>query len=261
MRYSKNIASVFIVLFTLAFGTFPSFAAETSLNDIRFERSQFDPEYIETFETLSPQYIPRDYDFNVSQPPANDSEEIQQNLELLKIYQAEKRTDDTVKLILAENHPQGFLNTFWAASSEGFKRTPYAQDLVMRVLKESEFFVMREKLKFLRARPHQLDPEISVLVSPAFAAYPAGHAAQSTIVALMLSEFDPAREEAYKKLADDISLRREIAGVHFQSDTKAGVEMGITMFKQLNENEDFKFELAEAKKKIAAVESVAEVEK
>lgn len=260
INFPKNTARVFLTLFAFALSGFSAHSADVSINDIRFERDQFDPEYLDAFESLSPQYIARDHDFDIAPPPVNDSEEIQRNLELLKIYEAEKRSDETVKLIIAENHPQGFLNTFWAISSEGFKRTPYAQDLVMSVLKESEFFVMREKLNFLRARPHQLDPEISVLVSPAFAAYPAGHAAQSTIVALMLSEFDPAREEAYKKLADDISLRREIAGVHFQSDTIAGVELGTAMFEVLNENEKFQLELAEAKAKIAAVENLTEAE-
>ena len=83
--------------------------------------------------------------------------------------------------------------------------------------------VMHFKLKFSRLRPSQVDPSLSVLFPPpGHPAYPSGHATQAYASAAILTELAPNLRTKVEQIADDIAVNREIAGVHYRSDTVAG---------------------------------------
>lgn len=88
--------------------------------------------------------------------------------------------------------------------------------------------LFRLKLHFDRARPDHVDPTLMTEIeAPAHPAYPSGHAAQAMLFAIVLSEVNPAAADAHFRDARRIAFNREVAGVHYPSDTVAGFELAL----------------------------------
>jgi membrane-associated phospholipid phosphatase len=121
------------------------------------------------------------------------------------------------------------------------------------------FAVMYYKASINRARPSQYMPALLPPIAvPGHASYPSGHSTQAhlvaacvalalpapsagvaspTTVALAGVPGDPTKPGALNVLADRIARNREIAGLHFPSDSAAGVELAtycLTLLKGLN---------------------------
>jgi hypothetical protein len=99
--------------------------------------------------------------------------------------------------------------------------------------------ILQEKLRFNIGRPDQYGDISRIIPTPPHAAYPSGHAAQSHLVAGILSALNPSCATAYKSLAEDISTRREIAGVHFSLDSAAGEYLASLILTHLRDSRDF----------------------
>lgn len=61
---------------------------------------------------------------------------------------------------------------------------------------------------------------------PTHPSYPSGHATQSRFCAEVFSYYYPQYRECFEKASEEISVNREIAGLHFHSDTIAGYKLG-----------------------------------
>lgn len=71
---------------------------------------------------------------------------------------------------------------------------------------------------------------------PTHPAYPSGHATQTMYIATILTHFDQDNKELYEQIADEISTNREIAGLHYRSDSLAGYELGRKLANKLIDN-------------------------
>jgi hypothetical protein len=117
--------------------------------------------------------------------------------------------------------------------------TPGAYPATSRVLHAANvvalFVAMYFKAHYKRPRASQLCPALLPPIAvPGHASYPSGHSTQAHLMALCMGEvFDglpaaqkpqmqPMRDDL-KVLADRIARNREIAGLHYPSDTAAGV--------------------------------------
>lgn len=92
---------------------------------------------------------------------------------------------------------------------------------------------MHHKHRFLRARPHQLEPRLRPLIDvPAHPAYPSNHSLQHFLVAKALATVVQSHElgEELLKCAARIAENREYAGVHYKSDTDAGKWLAFNIF-------------------------------
>lgn len=77
------------------------------------------------------------------------------------------------------------------------------------------------------ARPDQLASDIeTVLPTPHFPAYPSGHATVSGAVEVVLSYFFPAERARLKEIAEENSMSRLYACVHFPIDNSEGLRLG-----------------------------------
>ena len=84
---------------------------------------------------------------------------------------------------------------------------------------------MHFKTKFNRPRPSQYRPALLPPVPvPGHAAYPSGHATQAHLMALFIARATAGKAlaQASDALARRIARNREIAGLHFASDSQAG---------------------------------------
>ena len=87
------------------------------------------------------------------------------------------------------------------------------------------------KKHFDRVRPSFLDEQITPCIPvPGHPAYPSGHATEAFSVALVLGHVEPVHAQAYLRVASTIAHNREIAGVHYRSDTLAGQRLATALF-------------------------------
>jgi hypothetical protein len=89
----------------------------------------------------------------------------------------------------------------------------------------------------------QLSP---LLPFPGHPAYPSGHAAASFAVACVLSEIRPELRPDFEAAARRVAVNREIAGVHYPSDSAAGQALAAHLVKLLLGNNGFKTALKAA---------------
>ena len=103
------------------------------------------------------------------------------------------------------------------------------------------FVAMHFKAEFDRPRPSHLFPGLlPPLQVPGHAAFPSGHATQAHLFALCLGKMQPAAEQAsaaivLDALAGRIARNREIAGLHYSSDSAAGKVLAKEIFDILND--------------------------
>lgn len=128
------------------------------------------------------------------------------------------------------------------------KSHPATFDLVNIVLRVGQFAAMHFKKKYNRPRPSQLSPRIfPVIAVPGHPAYPSGHATEGHLLSLCLAELVPAAQLPLEKLAARVAHNREVAGVHYPSDTAAGKRLSAGCFDRLKTCDTFKEVLATAR--------------
>lgn len=121
------------------------------------------------------------------------------------------------------------------------------------------------KRLYSRTRPFQVDGTLGTVIPqgsehfPKHPSYPSSHATQATIVAEVIKFLlDPygTPESAEKRARIDqvaflIGFRREIAGLHFRSDTTAGISLGRQIFTLLRQQPTLACLLVAAKRRFA----------
>ncbi len=186
-------------------------------------------------------------EFHLDEPPADDSQETYSEIDYLKEIAITRSARDII-LITKENlHPnKRFFEVLEIDSSDH----PRTLELILWISEQSYLPVLYFKHKFSRTRPYQIDTDLSTVIDgPGHASYPSGHATQgyltTQILADLLPRSDP-RQEALLELGLTMGTRREIAGVHYPSDTEAGVELAKQLKVWLMKKENFedKFQAA-----------------
>lgn len=98
-----------------------------------------------------------------------------------------------------------------------------------------ETMMMRLKRQYNRPRPSQLSPNLFPPVAvPNHSSYPAGHALVGRLTSKILNEVVPNRTAALMELAHRAATNRVIAGLHYESDCDAGVDVADQIVPLLN---------------------------
>lgn len=236
-----------------------SLTVAPELADAPFPEANWDPAILNMYEEGSV-LLPADSDMQVAPPPSNTSAETQADLDAMRRYEKHLRTPVQLALIDLENTiGKPYLafeknGLFVSASNKD------TTDLLDMALRDTSYFVVKYKRDFMRIRPNGLAPDLNLVFdNPGHPAYPSGHATQGYMTALVLSLVDPAHEAQYKALGFDVGLRREIAGVHYPSDSVAGRKLAQAILDKLVEVPAFKAQLERAKASfvLASEESIA----
>src|SRR5580704_12840347 len=110
-------------------------------------------------------------------------------------------------------------------------------------------YFITAKLKKIngRLRPYIQHP---VLVTPLFTvgdfSYPSGHSSGTELQARILGKLFPSRSDALLTRARQVADGRVVAGVHYTSDTEAGIALGDLLFTQLETKSEFEDDLTAA---------------
>jgi hypothetical protein len=96
-----------------------------------------------------------------------------------------------------------------------------------------EPFLLAAKYRFMRARPSKIDDRLQPLFEvPGHPSYPSGHAAQGFLCGEILAWHRPEKSELCREAGVSMGLGREVAGLHFPSDTVAGRHLAEHFCKQ-----------------------------
>lgn len=91
-----------------------------------------------------------------------------------------------------------------------------------------------------RLRPYVQHPTLVLPLFPsAEFSYPSGHSSSSELQARLLGKLFPGKAEALLHRARQIADSRVVAGVHYASDTEAGLALGDLLFSELEANAKF----------------------
>lgn len=105
---------------------------------------------------------------------------------------------------------------------------------IYKLNQEASRIILNYKNKFKRIRPSFACPDIYTIVPvPIHYSYPSGHATQAYLTALYLSEKYPEFSEKLFRYAYQVSINREIAGLHYPSDTSAGYILAKNLHQEL----------------------------
>ncbi|MES1214045.1 MAG: phosphatase PAP2 family protein [Bacteroidota bacterium] len=86
------------------------------------------------------------------------------------------------------------------------------------------------KYFYFNPRPTQMNPEIKTLTGiPNFPAYISGHSTFSGAAATVLAHLLPEKASGYQAMAQEASLSRILAGIHYRSDCAKGLEVGTNV--------------------------------
>ena len=134
---------------------------------------------------------------------------------------AELRTPERVQTI--KDQADDFTPQFWAVAGVDVRSYPAVASQVGAMQQAVGVYVMDLKAKINRTRANEVDPQLSTVVPvPWHKAYPSGHATQAFMTALVMSEAMPEKADEFMRLAADIALNREVAGLHYATDSEAG---------------------------------------
>lgn len=188
------------------------------LNSLSLAQSAISPDPSTIYKVL-----PKD--FRVEgipiEPPLVDN--IKEAKLLLKMKSM--RTSLRIQEIVSQNiNP---IPLFWECAGIAENDHPEFTSHFYNLISDVEIVVLALKRKFNRPRPSAVLPALDPVVPvPWHTSYPSGHATQSTVIAGLLSRLKPSSSESLANLALRVGVNREVAGLHYPSDTLAGIALG-----------------------------------
>lgn len=190
----------------------------SALNSLALAESATSPDPSTIYKIL-----PKNFNYEVipiASPPTNNFKEAKLLYEM-KIL----RTESRIQEIISQNlNP---IPLFWECSETLENDYPEFTSSFYNLLSDVEIIVLALKKKFNRPRPSFVLPAIEPVVAvPGHSSYPSGHATQSIVIAHILSRLKPDFAAQLHNLAFKIGVNREVAGLHYPSDTKAGFAIG-----------------------------------
>jgi acid phosphatase (class A) len=139
-------------------------------------------------------------------------------------------------------------------------RRPYTATLVQAGMQVGSMVVLHWKAKYRRARPSQHYPALLPMIPvPPHPSYPSGHALQAHLVRHMVADiFEDAGTRAamdavLEKTANRIAGNREIAGVHFPSDSCASRALAPRLMPGIRASGTYRAVLGQARREWAGI--------
>lgn len=225
---------------------FNSCSTVPTKSDLKFSNTQSWDKYFLVYRNEKFKTFAELEHITLPPPPSNTSAQTDEELLVLLTYQKNRTLVDI-----------NFINNSIEFQTQVFNKL-LLSDLILKFKETHLIFQMihndmsvliaKQKETFDRVRPEYLSHKIRPSINtPAHPSYPSGHASMSYIYAEIFSMIDPENKEIYLKSAYRISVGREIAGVHYPSDTEAGKALADQFTAIIIKNNDFLQQLNKAK--------------
>ena len=158
-------------------------------------------------------------------PPENESNTTEDEIEYLEGIPVDKNLVDSADAL--RQHFTKFLKS---------KELEYPKEELKEVMQAVTAIILKLKYHYNRPRPFQiakakgLELNAETLQSSSSPSYPSGHATQGRFIARYLSELYPEYRNELMQIGDDIAFSRNMAKVHYPSDSAFGKVLGDDMY-------------------------------
>jgi hypothetical protein len=182
-------------------------------------------------------------------PPTNNSLETRREIKML-LDMRDLRDRMTVQRIRDENDGTTTFMGIIIDDLDDIEKQPILAPLINYSMHDLSILIFRKKREHDRVRPVTLRRDIEpVIPTPHHPSYPSGHAAQFHLLAYIVGAVYPELRDGAIAEARAITRRREIAGVHYQSDSTAGILLATEYFNALLKDTEFVRLLNQARNK------------
>ena len=176
-------------------------------------------------------------------PPAdwtvlNQGQQVQDEIDDLVTAAANERADSLSEILSQSNEFISYFLNLMTARPGAYPHTTQVLGIASLV---GTFVAMYFKGAYRRPRPSQLCPALLPPIEvPGHASFPSGHSTQAHLMALCMNDVlqglpqQNTMVDDLWTLADRIARNREIAGLHYASDSAAGVAFARTILPLLN---------------------------
>lgn len=128
------------------------------------------------------------------------------------------------------------MNHYLFCKAIPFPKTLLVRSTVMMGLYDTILVYGQTKYHYLVIRPQVFDPSIRYYIKvPSHPSYPAGHSAESAVTATLMAYFFPSDASYWQQLAEECSLSRIWAGVHYPIDAEGGKRIGSKVAEKIEE--------------------------
>ena len=187
----------------------------------------WDKAYLDIIENITPEALSIYDKIPKISPPINCSSETKKELEDVKLKQ-KNITPEQQQQINNELTLNHIYTIFQATKCEQYEINKLMNSTITSI-------IVKLKHDYGRVRPYYLDKCIKPTApKPKHAAYPSGHSSQAHFIAAILSKKYSSKTAEYYSLATRVATNREVAGVHYVSDSKYGKIVGETIAKHVN---------------------------
>jgi len=129
---------------------------------------------------------------------------------------------------------------------------PKTEAFFHRVQHDAETVTDHSKDFYKRPRPYVLDPSLASGKLEKSFSYPSGHSTESMVLALVLAEVFPEKQDAIIAEARNIGWHRVEIARHYPTDIYAGRVLAQAIVRRMNKSHKFQHDLAAVKTEIAA---------
>jgi acid phosphatase (class A) len=134
---------------------------------------------------------------------------------------------------------------------------PKTTEFFKKVQKDAETITDAGKDYFKRPRPYVTDPSLANGKLEKSYSYPSGHSTETMVLALVLAEVLPDKQDAIIAHARQMGWHRVQIARHYPTDIYAGRVLAKAIVREMNKSPEFQNDLAEAKAEVAAAETAA----
>ena len=164
-------------------------------------------------------------------PPENESNTTEDEIGYLEGIPVDKNLVDSADAL--RQHFTKFLKS---------KELEYPKEELKEVMQAVTAIILKLKYHYNRPRPFQiakakgLELNAETLQSSSSPSYPSGHATQGRFIARYLSDLYPEYRNELMQIGDDIAFSRNMAKVHYPSDSAFGKVLGDDMYDFITNN-------------------------
>lgn len=158
--------------------------------------------------------------------------------EIKKSIKLQKSASEKFKQFAKDMHDIKKTYQFWSDVCHRYHKLNIDYSFFYDLAQKTEGLIHYLKNYYNRPRPYQICASLNLPLEKltkkkcSSASYPSGHACQSFLFALVLSEKFTDKTGFFNELANNIALSRVVAGVHFPSDVFAGKKLASIIYEQ-----------------------------
>ena len=236
------------LFFCLQFLTFS--CSSIGSTELKFSTTQ---SWIPAFKTMAEERIQKssqDPLIEIPSPPRSSSSDTiaKDEINLLLRFQELARSPEVVQQIMTDREIAGWTLGEVVLNDHIYAATPLGL-FIFQLFHSSFPDIQALKFKFDRVRPLHFDKRIKPITeTPGHASYPSGHSSSSFLISYLLSDILIGDNASVLCDAARIAVEREIAGLHYPSDSDAGQIWAKSYYAKWKEHSENKLAIKSLRK-------------